>query len=119
MSPAALSAAMAGPEAPLDPKQDAIRALPAPARGVLYQRTGHPARTAALKPGVSLAKAATRFVCQSCGAVTPKWAGRCETCLEWNTVEPETITPRPGAAAKAPSGQSVNFVGLRGDTAPP
>ncbi len=66
-----------------------------------------------------MAKPTTRFVCQSCGAVTPKWAGRCETCLEWNTVEPETITPRPGASAKAPASAMVNFVGLRGDVAPP
>ena len=66
-----------------------------------------------------MAKSTTRFVCQSCGAVTPKWAGRCEICGEWNTVEPETITPRPGPAAKAPAGQSVAFVGLLGETAPP
>src|SRR5579863_3622272 len=51
--------------------------------------------------------------------MAPKWAGRCETCLEWNTIEPETIGPRPGAAAKAPAGQTVSFVGLRGDVAPP
>ncbi len=66
-----------------------------------------------------MAKATTRFVCQSCGAVTPKWAGRCETCLEWNTIEPETIAPRPGASGKAAAGQAVSFVGLRGDVAPP
>jgi len=66
-----------------------------------------------------LPKPTTRFVCQACGAVTPKWAGRCETCGEWNTVEPETITPRPGASAKAPATSSVNFVGLHGETAPP
>ncbi len=64
-------------------------------------------------------KVTTRFVCQACGAVTPKWAGRCETCGEWNTVEPETITPRPGASAKTPATSSVNFVGLHGETAPP
>src|SRR3954454_17385256 len=67
-----------------------------------------------------MAKATTRFVCQACGAITPKWAGRCETCEEWNTIEPETITPRPGAAAtKGPAVQSIGFVGLHGDTAPP
>jgi DNA repair protein RadA/Sms len=66
-----------------------------------------------------LAKPTTRFVCQSCGAVTPKWAGRCETCGEWNTVEPEAVTPRPGAAARASATQNVSFVGLRGETAPP
>ena len=34
-----------------------------------------------------MAKPVSRFVCQACGAVTLKWAGRCETCGEWNTVE--------------------------------
>jgi len=66
-----------------------------------------------------LAKPTTRFVCQACGAVTPKWAGRCETCGEWNTIEPETIAPRPGASAKTTASASVNFVGLHGSTAPP
>ena len=64
-----------------------------------------------------MAKPTTRFVCQSCGAVTLKWAGRCEACGEWNSVEAETLVPRPGT--KAPSGQSVNFVGLQGTTEPP
>ncbi|HYZ22741.1 MAG TPA: DNA repair protein RadA, partial [Rhodopila sp.] len=66
-----------------------------------------------------LAKPTSRFVCQSCGAVTPKWAGRCETCGEWNTIAEETITPRPGAAAKAPAGRSLAFVGLGGSAEPP
>ena len=66
-----------------------------------------------------MAKSTTRFVCQACGAVTPKWAGRCETCGEWNTIEPETIAPRPGASAKTTASASVNFVGLHGSTAPP
>lgn len=26
------------------------------------------------------------FVCQSCGASTPKWAGQCPDCGEWNTL---------------------------------
>jgi DNA repair protein RadA/Sms len=66
-----------------------------------------------------LAKAVSRFVCQSCGAVTPKWAGRCETCGEWNTVAEEIVVARPGPAAKAPAGRSVAFVGLAGSTEPP
>jgi DNA repair protein RadA/Sms len=66
-----------------------------------------------------VAKAATRFVCQSCGAVTPKWAGRCETCGEWNTIEEETIAARPGPGAKAPAGRAVRFVGLGGSAEPP
>ena len=31
----------------------------------------------------------TRYVCQSCGAATPKWAGRCTQCAEWNTLVEE------------------------------
>lgn len=66
-----------------------------------------------------MAKPTSRFVCQSCGAVTPKWAGRCETCGEWNTIIEEAITARPGPAAKAPAGRSVSFVGLSGSAEPP
>ena len=66
-----------------------------------------------------MAKPASRFVCQSCGAVTAKWAGRCETCGAWNTVEEETVVTRPGPAAKAPPGRSVAFVGLGGSAEPP
>src|SRR5450432_1327453 len=110
---------MAGSEAHLDPKST-MRSGRFPCSRDASYIIAPPAHTnGPPQPGVSLAKPTTRFVCQSCGAVTPKWAGRCETCLEWNTIEPETIAPRPGAAAKAPAGQTVNFVGLRGEVAPP
>ncbi len=33
-----------------------------------------------------MAKVKQLFVCQSCGATFPKWAGRCGDCGEWNTV---------------------------------
>ena len=36
-----------------------------------------------------MAKPLKRFVCQSCGAVTSKWGGRCESCGEWNTIVEE------------------------------
>jgi DNA repair protein RadA/Sms len=75
-----------------------------------------------------LVKPASRFVCQSCGAVTPKWAGRCEACGEWNSVEEAAIL-RPGAAGpgvlatiagtKPPSGLGITFVGLAGSAEPP
>ena len=64
-----------------------------------------------------MAKPSTRFVCQSCGAAGPKWAGRCEACGEWNTIVEEV--PRPGPAAKAAPGRSVEFVRLAGNAEPP
>lgn len=32
-----------------------------------------------------MAKAKTRFVCQSCGHIALKWLGRCPECNDWNT----------------------------------
>ena len=64
-----------------------------------------------------MAKPVARYVCQSCGAVTAKWAGRCESCGEWNTIVEEQAEARPGAARK-PGGR-VAFVGLAGQAEPP
>ncbi len=36
-----------------------------------------------------MAKASNNFVCQSCGAVSGKWAGRCNACGEWNSIVEE------------------------------
>ena len=68
-----------------------------------------------------MAKAVSRFVCQACGAVTPKWAGRCETCGAWNTIAEEPAEARPGlASAKGGSGgRRIDFVGLDGTAEPP
>jgi DNA repair protein RadA/Sms len=83
------------------------------------ERGAGPGLRPGLFPELLLAKPVSRFVCRACGAVTPKWAGRCETCGEWNTVEEETVVVRPGPAAKAPAGRSIAFVGLAGSTEPP
>ncbi|MDM8565668.1 DNA repair protein RadA [Candidatus Halobeggiatoa sp. HSG11] len=32
----------------------------------------------------------TNYTCQKCGTNTPKWAGKCPECSEWNTLE-ETV----------------------------
>ena len=47
-----------------------------------------------------MARSTTTFVCQSCGAVHPKWGGRCESCGAWNTlVEEEAVSAAPGGLA--------------------
>ena len=66
-----------------------------------------------------MAKPVARYVCQSCGAAYPKWAGRCDACGEWNTLVEETIEARPGPVGRASTGRRVSFVGLQGTTAPP
>ncbi|MCL2430672.1 MAG: DNA repair protein RadA [Alphaproteobacteria bacterium] len=64
-----------------------------------------------------MAKSITRFVCQSCGAVAAKWAGRCEACDEWNTII-EQAPDRPLSRVATPAGK-VAFVGLAGTAEPP
>jgi DNA repair protein RadA/Sms len=38
-------------------------------------------------------KTKTVFVCQNCGAESPKWIGHCPACREWNTYHEEIIAP--------------------------
>ena len=33
-----------------------------------------------------MAKAKKQYQCQSCGAISPKWAGQCSECGQWNTL---------------------------------
>ncbi len=38
-----------------------------------------------------MAKTKTSYFCQSCGAQAAKWAGKCNSCGEWNTLVEEVI----------------------------
>ena len=41
-----------------------------------------------------MAKSRTIYACQSCGAQSPKWIGRCPDCGEWNSmVEEREVSP--------------------------
>ncbi|MDR1684147.1 MAG: DNA repair protein RadA [Elusimicrobiota bacterium] len=42
----------------------------------------------------------TIYQCQKCGQQTPKWAGQCPACGEWNTLAEEVIKPESKAAPK-------------------
>jgi DNA repair protein RadA/Sms len=46
-----------------------------------------------------VAKAAkSNFVCQNCGSVSNRWAGKCASCGEWNTIVEEAVdAPPPGS----------------------
>ena len=67
-----------------------------------------------------MAKTKTKYVCQSCGAVLPRWQGKCPECQEWNTIVEEEVldegqhvrAPILDAAAPVPVTQG-------GDQAPP
>ena len=38
-----------------------------------------------------MAKVKSSFFCQSCGAQSPKWIGKCPSCNEWNTYVEEIV----------------------------
>ncbi len=58
-------------------------------------------------------KGRSAYVCNNCGAQSPKWSGRCADCGAWNSIEQVTLPPkampRPGAGgyAGAAAGQTA------------
>src|SRR5690349_6581799 len=47
----------------------------------------------------------TVFVCQECGAQSPKWLGRCVDCGAWNSL----VEERPSAAAADPESAAHRY----------
>ncbi|MCF8480456.1 MAG: DNA repair protein RadA [Rhodospirillum sp.] len=67
-----------------------------------------------------MAKSSPRFVCQSCGAVTPRWIGKCESCGEWNSIQEEApVEALPKGQTGGRGGRKVEFFPLKGAAAPP
>ena len=65
-----------------------------------------------------MARAQAGFVCQECGAVHPKWLGRCESCGAWNSLVEEAVREAVPKGLGGGKGRAVEFVGLRGAAAP-
>lgn len=67
-----------------------------------------------------MAKSRSNYICQNCGAVTTKWAGRCDACGEWNTIVEELdtggIASGPASQQSKRKGRPVALVPLSGDT---
>jgi DNA repair protein RadA/Sms len=67
-----------------------------------------------------MAKSRSTFICQNCGSVTNRWAGRCDACGEWNTIVEEAegggIAAGPAALQSRRKGRIVPLVHLSGET---
>ena len=63
-----------------------------------------------------MAKKDKQYVCQSCGAVYPRWQGKCDACGEWNTIEEELIGGGgfSNFNPKKSKGNQIDFVPLSG-----
>ncbi len=67
-----------------------------------------------------MAKASRAFVCQACGAVSPRWAGQCAVCGEWNSIAEEAAAslsgPTPLIAIRGGKGRPARFETLQAAT---
>jgi DNA repair protein RadA/Sms len=67
-----------------------------------------------------MAKSSASFVCQTCGASTSKWSGKCEACGGWNTITEEGAAPPIGASAgRRLKGRKFSLEDLKSEDAPP
>ncbi len=63
-----------------------------------------------------MARTQHQYVCQACGALAPKWAGRCEACGEWNCIiEDAGAVASPGGLSLG-KGRKVELEGLKGES---
>ena len=64
-----------------------------------------------------MAKAQKSYTCQSCGAISSRWAGKCESCNAWNTLQEEMAERAiPKGLSGKQKGRLIDFVDLRNDT---
>lgn len=70
-----------------------------------------------------MAKPQRSYACNACGAVTSKWAGKCESCGEWNSIAEEITESGPpkglssgGNAGR--KGRVIEFVPLAASGGP-
>jgi DNA repair protein RadA/Sms len=62
-----------------------------------------------------MARSSVSFVCQQCGATSPKWSGRCDDCGAWNTLAEER-NEAPSGPGKRSQGRRISLESL--DLAP-
>ena len=64
-----------------------------------------------------MAKPQKSYICNACGAVSTRWAGKCDACGEWNTITEEVL--ETGSVPKGLSGKQkgriIEFVNLQNE----
>jgi len=64
-----------------------------------------------------MARKDTRYVCQSCGALHPRWGGRCDACGEWNSIVEEIAESGPvggRSGSRSRKARAIELVELSG-----
>jgi len=65
-----------------------------------------------------VARTASSYVCQECGASQPKWSGRCDACGGWNTLVEEIAAGGPPTGLSGKRGRKIAFSPLDGEIVP-
>ena len=67
---------------------------------------------------MALARLKSTFVCQNCGAVSPRWQGKCDDCGDWNTLVEEAAAAgvAAGPMKSKRKGRVVALAALAGET---
>src|SRR2546422_1898188 len=60
----------------------------------------------------------TQYVCQQCGAASPKWIGRCPSCQQWNTFVEERVTAATTDAPALWDSAPIRFTDITGIETP-
>ncbi len=56
-----------------------------------------------------MAKVKSAYFCQSCGAQSPKWVGKCPACSEWNTFVEEIVQKEEKVSWQGSTSQKISF----------
>jgi len=59
-----------------------------------------------------MAKQTSHFICQSCGAIAPKWAGRCDACSSWNSIVEEASIETTPKGLTSGKGRKIELTAL-------
>ena len=65
-----------------------------------------------------MARPKSQYVCQACGAVQGKWAGRCDDCGAWNTIVEEAAGEAPPKSLGATKGRALALSTLADQASP-
>ncbi|MBW7946754.1 MAG: AAA family ATPase, partial [Sphingomonadaceae bacterium] len=66
-----------------------------------------------------MARLKTQYVCQACGAVSPRWAGQCGECKEWNSIVEDAgavVTPFSAKQSLSRGGAAFRLQSLDEET---
>jgi len=58
-------------------------------------------------------KLKTVYICQNCGAQSPKWVGKCSSCGEWNSYVEEVVEKSPKKTGIVSSGAAIKPLRLQ------